>query len=80
MRVSGTAPKTSLFRRAGRRATGRRDQSEGLGHYTRGIWVADLVLLGAVLVAVMLLAHVFDKKGSNATAPGEETTVEIIDD
>lgn len=73
-----TVLETSFSRGTGQSAAERRDPPESLGHDTRGVWLADLILLGAVLVGAMLLAHVFDKEGFGATAPGEETTVEII--
>lgn len=58
----------------------RREPPETRAPYTRGVWIADLMLVGAVLVGAMVLTHVLDKKGSELTAPGEEAAVERVDE
>jgi hypothetical protein len=68
---SGLAAPPSIRRRA---------PPESRAPYTRGVWLADLILVGAVLVGAMVLTHVFDKKGSDLTAPGEEAAMERMDE
>lgn len=58
----------------------RREPPEARAPYTRGVWLADLILVGAVLVGAMVLTHVFDNKGSELTAPGEEAALERVDE
>jgi hypothetical protein len=58
----------------------RHEPPEARSPYTRGVWLADLILVGAVLVGAMVLTHVFDKKGSELIAPGEEAAMERVDE